>query len=1127
MLLVTLFITSAVMAVPTASAHFTLGDQTTNGPGGSMGGLPWVNGIGRYSKPDNHSAGIGYQTGDGHLAYVTPGSLYVPPNQQLNYYSPNGSVMVDTTGDLVFYINVSHMLNQREGPWISGMGPIDIVCDDGVRVEAGQGYSPVRPHFLYIAIPPDFTPPVDWMENEGQDGRTNNGGLGRASNVATTITNDYRWIQTGKFRGDHPYAPGWWFVRISAPDVNYPDPLPAQWLAGHPAPGYYDVSSRYLYPPGTDPWLDRQVKTGPYAGCYKIWVKDFTAPTCAGKYHFKVFYTNPDTANSYLRDQIEQYVSFPPQNYPVLLVKGEVDPAYITGRVRYGGHSTYYYGQYYGQGVLADGRVIAEGTAIDPLTNEPIDREVCGIAYFNSSAQGYFELEGLAPGIYTLTACADGFLPKTLDQEITVKRGQSLHGIDIYVIPAAKLKFKVNSKCPTGPVPFPLYTAIGDSYPGDTWGINAAGAATTSSSKAVARFYIKDLDGNTKKAINAEFDVASGTVTSFTTPVFGDPTCYKGIGTGYTGMVPDDSAHNVCGLEPGTYTVEVYIFGYVQVDTYTFTVPETEFTGSIFMDMDVYKGGTVTATVHFHDTEMPSAEVAPPGQRRLYIEAIDSDGNLQAFNFTQLKQMGTSETIRLIGDWNVWFNGKMPEGMPEDTYTFKVWTEGYVQQEFPMHTITWCSDSSFSFHLIKGANITATIYSRDWEDPSQPLDWQHGAQKIRVYARSVEDDKVADCGSFTITPGTSSITVNFDGSGGSPKDYLIWHVTPTGIPTGTYYLTAFTVGYVQLEPYPEVYVMKGSSSGDIPVYIFHGGKIIVVVDFKIEEIPEYLPDDWWSYYFRIKAFDEDGNLAAANITAVPQASTYNVAQWPWAGGLNPAQPAGVQTWVFELNGFNRFTTVVNTAVQSGAAPGYDCPACTRGYHEPTEPKIAGCKFGWPGNYDPYGIPPGTYTIEVTSEVPYPGYIQLLTVTAVTTWNGETSVIFEMDQGAKLSGNVWTRNYMGDWRSGSWMRITAEGPEGVGKMGESADGSYGFSGLMPGEWTITSELTPPGGDAGYVSGSLSVATTWGGSSSGQNFYHEESGVPIPEFPTGILALISALAASLFLVRWRKQIVLPGH
>jgi hypothetical protein len=397
-------------------------------------------------------------------------------------------------------------------------------------------------------------------------------------------------------------------------------------------------------------------------------------------------------------------------------------------------------------------------------------------------------------------------------------------------------------------------------------------------------------------------------------------------------MIPDDKAWNTCGLKPGTYTVIVYIFGYVQVDTYTFTVPETEFTGSIFIDLDVMKGGTVDATVHFHDTEMPSDDVAPVGKKRLYIEARDSEGKVRAFNFTRSKVFGESETIRLIGDWNVWFNGKKPMGMPEDTYTFYVFMEGYVQQEFPLHTVTFCSDSSFSFHLIKGAVVNGTIYSRDWEDPSQPLDWQLGDQKVRIFVRNTEDDKVADCGTSTIDDSKDYLDFSFNGGGGSPKDYLIWHITPGGIPTGQYYITAFTVGYVQLEPYPEVWVQKGTSTGDIPVYIFHGGKIIVVVDFKIEELPDVLPDSDWSYYFRIKAFDEDGNLAAANITAVPQESYYTVSQWPWEDTLNPAQPDGVQTWVFELDGFNRFTTPVNTAVESGTAPGYDCPACTRGYH---------------------------------------------------------------------------------------------------------------------------------------------------------------------------------------------------
>jgi hypothetical protein len=36
--------------------------------------------------------------------------------------------------------------------------------------------------------------------------------------------------------------------------------------------------------------------------------------------------------------------------------------------------------------------------------------------------------------------------------------------------------------------------------------------------------------------------------------------------------------------------------------------------------------------------------------------------------------------------------------------------------------------------------------------------------------------------------------------------------------------------------------------------------------------------------------------------------------------------------------------------------------------------------------------------------------------------------------------------------------------------------------------------------------------------------EESGIPIPEFPIGgVLALVSALAASLYLLRWKKQTI----
>lgn len=356
------------------------------------------------------------------------------------------------------------------------------------------------------------------------------------------------------------------------------------------------------------------------------------------------------------------------------------------------------------------------------------------------------------------------------------------------------------------------------------------------------------------------------------------------------------------------------------------------------------------------------------------------------------------------------------------------------------------------------------------------------------------------------------------GGGGGTTSYYETNSKPGCIPTDTYTLKAYTVGYVMKE-IPEVAVIKGSSTGDIPLYLYGGGKIIVVIDYKIEELPDYLGRGAHSYYARLKAFDEDGNMMAANITAVPQNSNYTVSQWPWAGTLNPAQPMGVQTWVFELDGFNKFTTPVNTAVASGNAPGYVCPSCKYGYVEPGVTKTD----EWKGNYLPYGIPAGTYTIEISHEG---GYIQLLTVTAVVNWNSFTTVVFELDKGAAISGNVWTKNYMNDYRAGSWIKISASSGSGD-KSTESRDGAYSISGLKPDTWTVTSELTPPGGDAGYVGESMSVTTTWGAGAGGNTFYMEESGVPIPEFPTAILGLISALAASLFLIRWRRQTIVFGR
>jgi hypothetical protein len=807
--------------------------------------------------------------------------------------------------------------------------------------------------YLYIAIPPEFTPPVDW-EAGFPDAQTTNLGLGETSNIETTITNDHNMIFTGKFNGRHQVAPGWWFVRISSTPEDFPQDQIARVTQMNPAfdPKYTDDttdegqytrgSSGLLYPPNMDPWLDRQIRPdntndieSEFAGCYRIKIHDMKAPNCAGKYFFKVFFTDkyldvdlqrgwreagwlnglgiyqagasdpaaqddfiePDPFSGYANGWFEAYWTFPPENYPVILVKGEVDPGYISGTVRYCGHSQYYYGQFYGEGVHTSGKVVAEGTALDPITNEPIGRPVCAIGWFlgelpgqdedwkarDTGSQGFYEVEGVAAGVYTLTAYAAGFVPRTLPTQITVKRGQSIHGVDIYVCPTAKLQTKVYSKCPTGPVDFPEYVTM-DFYPhantilpvvpggsdvrgigpgpqgvpvgpdgiyfgGTSWSFGAPvappshnwlfgnpGVPAWSNSPTVAQrtnhpagvhgaatVFQKDVWAAFSSGVPvnvaatgvfAESGVAgsahdqndiipvdkgrygwawqelvdvNGTVVAWQDFTFdlwdnnrvfgtfwGDPSCYSGVETGWDGHVPTFLADFTSGIIPGSYRVRTWVFGYVQTREYVVDFPAVEFPGTTYIEMDIFKGGVITPTVHYHQQELPSAEIAnlpqfagyDPIIQMVILEAVDANGEMQGFAMSEnphqpvdpfftpagLQQPGITffndpaydpdgpggtyaaraYYRALMGDSNAWVNEGRVTGLPEGTYTIKAGRHRFVQQEFPQHTVQYCTNGTLSFHLIKGAMVDFTVFSRDCQDPTQPVEWQHPGEPIEV-----------------------------------------------------------------------------------------------------------------------------------------------------------------------------------------------------------------------------------------------------------------------------------------------------------------------------------------------------------------------------------------------------------
>ena len=107
-------------------------------------------------------------------------------------------------------------------------------------------------------------------------------------------------------------------------------------------------------------------------------------------------------------------------------MKGELDPAIITGTIRYGGYNS----SLYGKPMMEAGMVTAiMKTKLDPYTGAQLTGPLTNaVGYFNSTtcdtgsrpatlatvgtvlgSGGHYEVEGVAPGIYDLYASAAGY----------------------------------------------------------------------------------------------------------------------------------------------------------------------------------------------------------------------------------------------------------------------------------------------------------------------------------------------------------------------------------------------------------------------------------------------------------------------------------------------------------------------------------------------------------------------------------------------------------------------------------------------------------------------------------------------------------------------------------------------
>jgi len=581
-----------------------------------------------------------------------------------SYYNSNYTVVLtNSTGDLIFAITA-----------IGGYRT------DGTGSLGPEEASPTRGWTgIMIAIPPGF-------------------GVPDSSQVVASFTNDYAGISVSRIGPSDRYIPGWTLVSVLA--ENGRDTV------------------------GTSVYYDRQTIQFTSAGeWYYIRINGVTAPSVAGKYFFKVLLwgdsgylggpegTASPTCTLYAKGSAcfpaplpgEAPTQFiPTQNWPVMIAKGEINPAVVTGTLSYGGYNTLLVGQ----SVQEAGMVYAKmRTRIDPDTDKlsPGLPTIDGVAYFNATSDGFFVIPGLAAGLYDFYASAAGY-PETLIQSgVTLLPRQSLHLTGV-LQPGPVIHGTIYSKHQFGDEPWPdsMYVKV-ELYDRPTlthvpdpsaqlvswsplpcvaggqnffygWGhAGQCGDPRTAGEIAfpwheytpasgfgfptsgVGASYYQVSAGNAAGLLLQDpmgvgppqtWFVNGGTVDPFYFE-FGSKGDY-GAPRDLSGMVPQVYATWVNGLTPGRYYVRVWVFRYVQsqldgstFQEYYFDVTPNEWAGDVSLPIDLRLSSWVNQTVHFHD--LLNGIVDDPidtGAGMMSGVLVDANGQVWSYNQTLLGYEG-------------------------------------------------------------------------------------------------------------------------------------------------------------------------------------------------------------------------------------------------------------------------------------------------------------------------------------------------------------------------------------------------------------------------------------------------------------------------------------------------------
>jgi len=857
--LVMIFALSTVLIAVPVQAHHTLGRPTPTVPYRVRDFDPHVPGPTGYVWPGAGVVTLGTapNVGSGAPSPVTGSTGWMlPPGYQSpwstnpsgaptswyqlagNTYAPFGAILTSTderanVGDLIFAINFT-----THGGTFSG----------------DYAYTS-----LTIYLPPEFEPPVDWAAWD-------------TSNIVTTITNERGAIAVWKADVKDPFGPGWWVIYITLPWWIW------NYEAAHANPRGILFSEYNNY----DEW-------------YYVRVNGMTAPKIAGRYQFKMFlddsFPTMNSASSTGAITYQITSTMPAENWPVLLVKGEVDPGIIEGTIRYGAWNT----ALYNQPIQLPGRVRAVGVADDPYTGESTGRLVEARGYLNASAQGHYEVEGVAPGVYDIYASAAGYPEVKVASGIKVLPGKSLH-LDVHLNPGAIITGVIYSKHSFGEVTWPSTRPVTvEIYDSNEWPSAKLGYAWGSEGLEFERGTGEVWTDAGYQIVDAHlksFSPINLTDSPFTSYVYGnviyDPTA------GYTRLTGelDASPTDTLGNEPKRVAFP--------------------WEGPISVPAVPWVGASASTGVGGKDDLGLFNGVGPAQYWWVDRNGIYTNGGgTNSFRF----QFGIKGYYGAPMD----FDGHVPQvyatwinGLTAGTYYLRAWINGYVQTDisgtyvdypFSVAAEEWAGDINTPMDLETSSWINKTVHFHDIPGTlaTQPI---RGPDTGRyLIAEAYDADNVQVAMNFTWVPASQtswnitlngfgmagphpSVNVGYDQTPAGMKFFLYRyrHIRDYGIMPGTYTLRVYMRGYVQQE-FELASISLSQSPAHISNHMYRGAGINMTVYSIDWEHPRV--DRPWNF--------PGDDIRVYVINTETGASMGYVRYWSGTGWSTPTQAMGKTT----------------------------------------------------------------------------------------------------------------------------------------------------------------------------------------------------------------------------------------